>query len=597
MRYLRTSLLLVISIIGVAMGAAGGCAESATLPANTNSAGGGRTSSSSGGFTIIPTDGGSTDGEGGVAGSATTTTSVACDAGLKRCGPSCVDTLTNPLHCGDCGRPCLADANVCSNGTCICPADTHAVCDGICSDLSKDLSNCGACGNFCASDRICSAGKCVCDPSKATFTECSGKCVDLKTDVVHCGACNETTTPTCDAAQVCTDGACASNCKEPTVKCGPKCVNLQTDSANCSECGKACDSTRMCSGGTCVCATGRTLCGTSTCSDLQTDSKNCGKCGAVCQPGTSCAKGVCMCDTTAQVCTVPASTGGGGAGGVGGAGSKTTTVCADITQHHDHCGACNKPCTALETCVESKCACNEPYVTCGTANVCTDLQANNSNCGTCGNACDATTEHCDAGKCVCTEPYLDCGAGCIDTSKTKEHCGECNKPCTGNQLCSNSTCVSGDIRISTKMQSLPASAEDYKNSVTVSLHVCNIGSSTASLKSAVIKYWYSIDGAGGTQIALSPYSSLAGVTVEAVEVNPMRGTTDYALVTTLPATASLPAGACFEEIQLSVHAGTSWVTGYDLTNDWSYLAKTTFTLNDHVTMYIGTAKMWGIEPQ
>lgn len=146
------------------------------------------------------------------------------------------------------------------------------------------------------------------------------------------------------------------------------------------------------------------------------------------------------------------------------------------------------------------------------------------------------------------------------------------------------------------MQSLPASETELKNSITLSVRVCNTGNTTANLGGAKINYWYSLDGAGGQQIATSPYSSLSGVVVTAIEVDPMRGTTDYMLVGSLPLTASLPAGACFDEIQMSVHAGTTWVTGYNLSNDWSYLGQTAFAINDKVTMYLGAAKMWGNEP-
>ena len=595
MSYFRTSLLLALGLIGMGSGAAGGCASSASIPNNSNL--GGNTSASGGLTGIFPPLAGNSSNGGTVAGGAS---SVTCDAGFSRCGPSCVDTQTNPLHCGDCGKQCPADARECVAGACACPTDTHAVCDGICSDLRTDLSNCGACGNFCASDRVCTDGKCICDPAKAANTDCGTKCVDLKTDPFHCGTCNTTTTPACDAAQVCTDGACGSKCKDPTVKCGPKCADLQTDSANCSACGTACDATRMCAAATCVCATGRTLCGTSTCADLKTDNKNCGACGKTCQPGTSCAKGVCMCDATATLCTVTGTGGSGGAGGVGStgvAGAKSTTVCADLTQHHDHCGACNAPCSTLEACEASACVCNTPYVTCGAPAVCTDLQTNTAHCGSCSIACNAATEHCDAGACVCTAPFIDCGAGCIDTSKTPAHCGDCATACTGNQLCSNSVCVSGDIRIYSKMQAIPATPTEKANSVGLSVRVCNVGTTTASLKSATIKYWYSMDDAFGTQIASSPYSSLAGVVVTAVAVDPMIGTTDEVMVATLPATASLAAGACIDEIQLSVHSGTSWVTGFLPANDWSYLGNAAFTLNDKITMYMGTAKMWGNEPK
>lgn len=169
----------------------------------------------------------------------------------------------------------------------------------------------------------------------------------------------------------------------------------------------------------------------------------------------------------------------------------------------------------------------------------------------------------------------------------------------GSTATAGSTGVGGSdlgIRVYTKLPAVPTGPSDIKNSVSVSIRICNVGSNTISLAAARLAYWYSMDGAIGAQIASVPFSELTGVAVSAIEVDPMRGTTDWQLSVKLPGTATLAAGACILEIQLSVHAGTAWVSGYDLTNDWSYLATTAFALNDHVTMYQGSTLLWGIEP-
>ncbi|HEY5957406.1 MAG TPA: hypothetical protein VIV60_12660, partial [Polyangiaceae bacterium] len=215
MMHLRLSLLSAIGLIGLGFGLAGGCAEGTSVDTRLGNAGASPYGGKPGivpitaGETGIPiaTAGASAEGGTSTGGS----TSVTCDAGLKRCGPDCVDVTSNPLHCGDCGLPCLASARECVAGQCVCPTGTHDVCDGICADLRVDLANCGICGRICAADRVCTDGVCICNPAKNT-TQCGTKCVDLMTDSTHCGACNETGTPTCTATEVCSQGVCTSRC-------------------------------------------------------------------------------------------------------------------------------------------------------------------------------------------------------------------------------------------------------------------------------------------------------------------------------------------------------------------------------------------------
>src|SRR5690606_42070734 len=61
--------------------------------------------------------------------------------------PICVDTNTDPNHCGGCGTTCPAD-RFCFAGQCQCQGLLKD-CDGVCVDTTRDLQNCGACGNVC----------------------------------------------------------------------------------------------------------------------------------------------------------------------------------------------------------------------------------------------------------------------------------------------------------------------------------------------------------------------------------------------------------------------------------------------------------------
>jgi len=65
---------------------------------------------------------------------------------------------------------------------------------------------------------------------------------------------------------------------------------------------------------------------------------------------------------------------------------------------------------------------------------------------------------------------------------------------------------------------------------------------------------------------------------------------------TLSATAKVPAGTCTGEINFSIHAGPNWQSGYDNSNDWSYLATTTVAVNNKITVDLGATHLWGTAP-
>ena len=94
--------------------------------------------------------------------------------------------------CGSCG------AYVC------CPTGA-ACCNGICTDLSSDPNNCGACENVCpASAPFCIQGACALNPCATGLTFCDPACVDLISDPFNCGACYHQ----CAPSEVCAGGVC-----------------------------------------------------------------------------------------------------------------------------------------------------------------------------------------------------------------------------------------------------------------------------------------------------------------------------------------------------------------------------------------------------
>ncbi len=124
---------------------------------------------------------------------------LVCAPPQSICESQCVDTASDPLHCGGCNQPC-GGGTECVNGACVCPAST-TLCNGVCVDLMSDAGNCMRCGNTCLDGRICDFGLCICPPS---FSECSGRCVDLASDHDACGDCETS----CSPLQSCVERAC-----------------------------------------------------------------------------------------------------------------------------------------------------------------------------------------------------------------------------------------------------------------------------------------------------------------------------------------------------------------------------------------------------
>lgn len=100
-------------------------------------------------------------------------TCVVCPSGETRCGNACVNLVTDPAHCGRCGRTC--PSGVCENGTCTCDGPVSILCpDG-----------------------------CFCTPRETGGFACSGS-----TDIRPC------TSSTCPLGEVCRAGTnqCRSVC-------------------------------------------------------------------------------------------------------------------------------------------------------------------------------------------------------------------------------------------------------------------------------------------------------------------------------------------------------------------------------------------------
>jgi hypothetical protein len=131
-----------------------------------------------------------------------------CPCGLVDCGGQCVDTRTDPAHCGSCaGAPLLHNA-YCDNGTPAClPGLT--LCNGSCFDFQSNPDHCGSCGATpCVAGQKCENGACAAGTCTPPLVGCdvSGRlaCIDMTRGWPTCGSC----TLVCAPTEYCAGGAC-----------------------------------------------------------------------------------------------------------------------------------------------------------------------------------------------------------------------------------------------------------------------------------------------------------------------------------------------------------------------------------------------------
>jgi hypothetical protein len=157
------------------------------------------------------------------------------------CGTECVNTQSNPSHCGACNNACPPN-QLCVSGSCQCQPGL-TLCGSECVNTASDSRHCGVCNNPCPSGMTCTMSTCVCSGG---LTQCGNECVDVRTSMLHCGSCNHP----CLAEQTCVNGSCT--CPTGTELCNDECVDYTTDPRHCGSCNHPCPSGQNCSAGECT---------------------------------------------------------------------------------------------------------------------------------------------------------------------------------------------------------------------------------------------------------------------------------------------------------------------------------------------------------
>lgn len=130
------------------------------------------------------------------------------------------------------------------------------------------------------------------------------------------------------------------------------------------------------------------------------------------------------------------------------------SACADPNTDSQHCGACNTSCADGQSCVDAQCTEGEPTDECDLGlfdcgdeekTLCVDINNDFEHCGACDNACEAGMERCYDGECVslCPKGYSTCGAGCChwESYCDDEETAECiTVSCFTGSPCGNGCC-------------------------------------------------------------------------------------------------------------------------------------------------------------
>ena len=338
-----------------------------------------------------------------------------------------VDTVTDPAHCGGCGRACAYDQGVagCAAGECALLG-----CEPGFGDFDGDAAN--GCEAECTPEF---AGVEQCDGED---NDCDGTIdedFDLESDGEHCGGCGQRCgfanagaqcvdslcrLAACDPGFIDADGIADNGCE---TRCVPSNDRIETCDGVDNDCNGVVDDGF----------------------DLETDPENCGGCGQmdetfICRlpnAEVTCLAGACAIDrcepgfadideVPANGCEAACETSNGGVETCDGIDNDCDGISDedyDFATDPAHCGACNRACetgNAVAGCARGRCLIAEcppgrvdldREIANGCEYVCTPSVPSDEVCDLVDNDCDGTV---DEG---------------FDTRFDLDHCGACNRRC------------------------------------------------------------------------------------------------------------------------------------------------------------------------
>jgi hypothetical protein len=131
------------------------------------------------------------------------------------------------------------------------------------------------------------------------------------------------------------------------------------------------------------------------------------------------------------------------------------SACIDLQRDSQHCGACDRKCSAPEhgtaSCAAGSCEarCDAQFTRCG--NACLRLEDDLRNCGECGRVCadpPGAVPICKGGQCSkqCNSGLQICGDACVDLQTDSANCNVCGARCpTSNRA--TSSCDDGVCKL------------------------------------------------------------------------------------------------------------------------------------------------------
>jgi hypothetical protein len=389
----------------------------------------------------------------------------ACRSGFADCdhdtANGCEADLTAPTHCGRCDVTCSGDTSMCamtatgdggheyacSNG---CTSLTPTRCGKTCVQTDSDPLHCGSCTGACTmrpnGTVACTAGACA-TTCNAGFHLCGTSCLSNDSPDSCGAACTPCAAPPANAIATCTGSICGSVCSMGFHRCDTRCVsNMSATScgASCGACDVPANGRATCDGTTCgvVCNAGFHLCGTECVSNTDLNT-----CGTSCMPCSGAPNGTASCDGFS--CGVTCSSGFHACSG-------SCLSSSDVGSCGTRCAVCPPGATGtVPVCTAGVCgtACVDGYHRCGDGCLtATSLAGCGMSCSPCQVPANATAT-CDGTACgyTCRAGFADCDGvatnGCESDLSQSTTCGGCGTNCLAPGPHTVSTCdVSSGVR-------------------------------------------------------------------------------------------------------------------------------------------------------